>query len=231
MKIKDYLILVAGSLLIGYVFASLSNKPIESVDPDLNITKVTDTVVVDTAVSVKGKRALFIGDSHSAADFGWQYQVCKQTGMTFLNTSVGGKQTYWMLETARMNMSSNYDYCFIYGGANDMAGDRPIMRSVKNIQRIVDLCKIYNVKSVVITGFDPITCVDISRHPNLKGYPARYAKFQQMLLDSIHGAKVVKTHCISRTDCGDYLCHMTASGHRKMAEKVIEELKFKKVIK
>jgi hypothetical protein len=52
-----------------------------------------------------------------------------------------------------------------------------------------------------------------------------------MLLDSIHGAKVIKTHCISRTDCGDFLCHMTASGHRKMAAKVIAELKLKKVSK
>ena len=145
------------------------------------------------------------------------------------NTAVGGKQTYWMLETARMNMSSNYDYCFIYGGANDMAGNRPPMRSVKNIQRIVDLCKIHNVKAVVITGFDPITCVNVAGRDKYKGYPQRYARFQQMLIDSIQGAIVVKTHCISRTDCGDFLCHMTVSGHKKMAEKVIESLAFKKI--
>jgi hypothetical protein len=232
MKIKDYLILVVCSLLIGYVFATMNRSSANVRVPDSSLIKLpTDTMVHDTVVDVKGKNVLFIGDSHSAFDFGWQHQVATKTGMRYLNTAVGGKQTQWMLETARMNMSSNYDYCFIYGGANDMAGNRAPIKSVKTIQRIVDLCKIYNVKAIVITGFDPITCVNITGRGQYKGYPERYAKFQQMLLDSIHGAKVIKTHCISRTDCGDFLCHMTASGHRKMAAKVISELKFKKVTK
>ena len=58
-------------------------------------------------------------------------------------------------------------------------------------------------------------------------YPSRYAKFQQLLVDSIHGATVVQTHCISRTDCGDFLCHMTSSGHKKMALCIIDKLKLK----
>jgi len=140
--------------------------------------------------SVRGKKALFIGDSHTAADYGWQYQLCKKTGMIMQNTAVGGKQTGWMLEVARLSISSNYDYCFIYGGANDMAGNRPPIKSVKNIQAIVNLCLAKQV---------------------------------------IKGATVVKTHCISRTDCGDFLCHMTASGHRKMGEFVISACRFKKI--
>ena len=232
MKIRDYVILSVSSLLIGYIFATKLSTTSVDTDPDLSITTKSDSVPKqDTIISVNGKKALFIGDSHTAADYGWQYQVCKKTGMQMLNTAVGGKQTYWMLETARMSLSSNYDYCFIYGGANDMAGNRPPMRAVKNIQRIVDLCKIHNVKAIVITGFDPMTCVNIANRPQYKGYPERYAKFQQYLLDSIHGAVVIKTHCISRTDCGDYLCHMTASGHRKMADTVISSMKFKKVSK
>jgi hypothetical protein len=81
----------------------------------------------------------------------------------------------------------------------------------------------------VITGFDPMTCVNIKGRDVYKGYPQRYAKFQQLLLDSIMDAQVVKTHCISRTDCGDFLCHMTASGHKKMAEAVIKGLALKKI--
>jgi len=100
-----------------------------------------DTPQVEIVHSVRGKKALFIGDSHTAADYGWQYQVCKKTGMIMQNTAVGGKQTAWMLEVAKLNLSSNYDYCFIYGGANDMAGNREPMKSVRNIQRIVKLCK------------------------------------------------------------------------------------------
>ena len=212
-------IIFAVSFLTSW--ASWKKKPVA---PKKELPKETQ----DTILSVKGKKALFIGDSHTAADFGWQYQLCKKTGMSFLNTAVGGKQTAWMLETARLNMSSNYDYCFIYGGANDMAGHRPAIKSVKNIQRIVDLCKVHGVKAVVLTGFDPITCVDIAGRDQYRGYPERYAKFQNMLLDSIRGATVIKTHCISKTDCGDFLCHMKTSGHKKMAEAVIQGMKFQK---
>lgn len=179
--------------------------------------------------SVRGKKAVFIGDSHTAADYGWQYQVCKQTGMSMLNTAVGGKQTYWMLQTASTVLAGDFDYCFIYGGANDMASNRPPMKSVKNIQKIVNICNERKIKPIVITGFDPITCVNVNGREAYKGYPQRYARFQQMLLDSIVGAQVVKTHCISRTDCGDFLCHMTASGHKKMAEKIIEDLAFQRL--
>ena len=215
-------------LVAGFIITVMAwSKPTQP-------TKIDTTVIVykDTApivYSVRGKKALFIGDSHTAADYGWQYQVCKKTGMVMQNTAVGGKQTAWMLEVAKLSLSSNYDYCFIYGGANDMAGNREPMKSVRNIQRIVKLCKTYNVKAVVITGFDPMTCVDIKGRDVYKGYPQRYAKFQQLLLDSIVDAQVVKTHCISRTDCGDFLCHMTASGHKKMAEAVIKGLALKKI--
>lgn len=231
MKIKQTLLLLIAIFVFGFALSyALWAEPKTLKDPmAVGEMVVQDITPVDTVVSVRGKKALFIGDSHTAASYGWQYQVCKQTGMSFLNTAVGGKQTYWMMETARMNMSSNYDYCFIYGGANDMAGNRPPIRSVKNIQRIVDLCNIHGVKAVVITGFDPITCVNVAGRDQYKGYPQRYARFQQMLIDSITGAQVIKTHCISRTDCGDFLCHMTASGHRKMADAVIKACKFKRI--
>ena len=224
MNTKDYILLTVSSLLLGaMIVPSHTPKSTTHIDTPKII------IPVDTIHNVKGKKALFIGDSHSAYDYGWQYQVCHKTGMEILNTSVGGKQTTWMLETAKMNISSNYDYCFIYGGANDMASNRPPIKAVKTIQRIVDLCKLHKVKAIVITGFDPLTCVNIGNRTAYKNYPERYAKFQQLLIDSIKNATVIKTHCISRTDCGDFLFHMTASVHRKMANKVIEELKFAKI--
>ena len=223
-------------LVSGFIITVMAWSKPTITDPqalgELTI-KTQDTVKAsiqqDTVVSVKGKKAVFIGDSHTAADYGWQYQVCKKTGMSMQNTAVGGKQTYWMLQTASTVLAGDFDYCFIYGGANDMAGNRPPIKSVKNIQKIVDICNQRKIKPVVLTGFDPITCVNIAGRDQYKGYPQRYAKFQQMLMDSIVGAKVVKTHCISRTDCGDFLCHMTASGHKKMAEAVISGCRFKKI--
>ena len=147
--------------------------------------------------------------------------------MTYLNTAVGGKQTAWMLQEAKLKINEYFDYCFIYGGANDMAGNRPPMKSVKNIQAIVNICHKFAVTPIVITGFDPVTCINVTGRNVYTGYPQRYAKFQQLLVDSIHGATVIQTHCISRTDCGDFLCHMTSSGHKKMALCIINKLKLK----
>jgi len=223
MKLKDYVILFGCSLVLGGTL--VNSQPIDT-PPKIDTIR---PIPQDTVVSVRGKKAVFIGDSHTSADYGWQYQVCKKTGMSMLNTAVGGKQTYWMLQTASTALAGDFDYCFIYGGANDMASNRPPIKSVKNIQKIVDICNERGIKAVVLTGFDPITCVNIAGRDQYKGYPQQYAKFQQMLLDSIVGAQVVKTHCISRTDCGDYLCHMTASGHKKMAEAVILACRFKKI--
>lgn len=229
MNIKDRLLLTAASLALGWLLVDATPTIINSTTTKstLVIDTIKPIIKQDTIVDVNGKNALFIGDSHTAADYGWQNQLCKKTKMKYLNTAVGGKQTGWMLEVARLNINSGYDYCFIYGGANDMAGNRPPMKSVKNIQQIVKLCKVYGVKPIVITGFDPVTCINVSGREAYKGYPQRYARFQQLLVDSIKGATVVKTHCISRTDCGDFLCHMTGSGHRKMANFIILACKFK----
>lgn len=228
MNIKDGILLMLASLVFGWAVSSTNQtKP----TPHLDTPKVVIKPIPpqDTIHSVKGKNALFIGDSHTAADYGWQHQLCKKTQMRYLNTAVGGKQTAWMVEVAKQNINSGYDYCFIYGGANDMAGNRAPIKSVKNIQKIVNMCLAKQVTPIVLTGFDPLTCVAVGNRTALKGYPQRYAKFQQMLIDSIQGAKVLKTHCISRTDCGDFLCHMTASGHKKMAEAVIKGLALKKI--
>ena len=231
MKIKDRLLLTAASLALGWLLVEATTMSISSATP--NNTLVIDTIkpiiYQDTIVDVKGKNVLFIGDSHTAADYGWQHQLCKKTQMRYLNTAVGGKQTGWMVEVASRSITEYFDYCFIYGGANDMAGNRPPIKSVKNIQVIVNRCLRFGVTPIVVTGFDPVTCINVEGRDIYKGYPQRYARFQQLLMDSIVGAQVVKTHCISRTDCGDFLCHMTASGHKKIAEAVILACKFKKI--
>ena len=123
-------------LLLGFILTVMAWSKPTKVDTTPTIIKDTTPIVF----SVRGKKALFIGDSHTAADYGWQHQVCKKTGMSYLNTAVGGKQTFWMLEVANASITEYFDYCFIYGGANDMAGNRPPMKSVKNIQKIVNKC-------------------------------------------------------------------------------------------
>ena len=196
----------------------------------------TDTTVVvkplDTVVSVRGKKVLFIGDSHTAYSEGWQDRLCRRTGMTYHNISVGGKTTSWMKGVAFDNVHSGLNYCFIWGGANDMAGTIKPSIAVKNIQSIVDLCRSKGVKVIVLTGFNPKTCIDVTgRSQAWQKYPGRYVVFQKMLQDSIVGAKVIKSHFISRADqdCWDFICHMKGSGHRKMADGIIKTMKFKTI--
>ena len=221
---KDGILLILLSLVFGWLL--LNGYPSTKPNPVI-IDTIKPVIKLDTIQDVNGKNALFIGDSHTAADYGWQHQLCKKTKMRYLNTAVGGKQTGWMLEVAKLNINPGYDYCFIFGGANDMAGNRPPMKSVRNIQKIVNMCLAKQVTPIVLTGFDPITCINVAGRDIYKGYPQRYAKFQQLLVDSIVGAKVLKTHCISRTDCGDFLCHMTGSGHKKMCNFIISACRFK----
>ena len=104
MRIKDGIFLMALSLVAGWLVAeskATTQSPIAQ-----------DTIKQDTVISVKGKKALFIGDSHSAADYGWQHQVCKKTGMTYLNTAVGGKQTAWMLQEAKLKVTEYAIYAY-----------------------------------------------------------------------------------------------------------------------
>ena len=187
-------------------------------------------VVVDTPVviNVKNKTALFIGDSHTANHgFGWQKILSQQVGFKYDNVSVGGKATSWMLNMAVYKLNKDIDYCFIYGGANDMYSNnvKPI-DAVENIRAIARITKRHNIKCIVLTGFDAGKCTRTSN----KNYPGRYAEFQRILLqEGVVGATVVDTRVISRVDCGDGLYHMNQSGHKKIAEKIIKDLHFQEI--
>ena len=227
---KYYFLGLSLALLLGIGFSKSSS--IKREIPQTQSDTIVEKVPVDTVVSVKGKKVLFIGDSHTTYAYGWQDRLCKRTGMSYLNTAVGGKTTGWMLGVLKSNINPGFDYCIIWGGANDMAGTIKPIDAVKNVQRMVDICNSKGVKAIVMTGFNPRTCVDVSRQSKVwQPYPARYETFQKILLDSIKGAKVIKSHFISRKerDCGDFCCHMNASGHIKMADSMISRLRFKTI--
>jgi hypothetical protein len=198
-----------------------NNKQIED-------TVKIDTVKIkpqDTIVDVKGKYVLFIGDSHTSNPNGWQYILSNKTKMRMNNVSVGGKTTGWMLERAKESIHEGLDYCFIYGGANDMYNSQITIESaIRNIQRMVNICNSKGVKPIVITGFDALTCVNTPDNPN---YKIKYSNFQHELLNKIQGANVIQTYVVSKKDCWDGLCHMAPSGHRKMANCIIKKMKFK----
>lgn len=51
-----------------------------------------------------------------------------------------------------------------------------------------------------------------------------------MLLDSLPGVVVIDSRdIIKKSDCADFLCHMKASGQKKVADLVISEMGLKKI--
>lgn len=221
MHSKDRLLLVLSSLMVGWMVVHAQPRTIEKSIPAV-ATPVIDTPIV---FNVKGKTALFIGDSHTANhNNGWQKVLSSKVGFNMINASVLGKTTYWMVNEAVYRLTNKIDYCFIYGGANDMYTSSISPReAVHNIKGIVRICNNLGVKCVILTGFDPVKCTRTS-NPR---YAYRYAELQRLLLTgNIEGARVIDTRVVPRTDCWDGLCHMNPAGHRKVAEKVISDLNF-----
>jgi len=223
MKIKDYVMLMAASLFLGWLFASFHNP----IAPQPVLQDTLPKVDTPTTINVNGKTALFIGDSHTANHgFGWQLQVCQAVGFKMINASVGGKTTYWMINEGVYRINDKIDYCFVYGGANDMYSSISPQAAVENIKGIARICNGHGVKCIVITGFDPVKCTR-TKNPN---YARKYAMLQQLLLtQDIEGATVVDTRVVERLDCWDDLCHMNKTGHTKIARKVIKDLALQRI--
>ena len=176
-----------------------------------------------------GKRALFVGDSHTSAyGWGWQDQVCNQTGMKCVNTASPGKKTSWMAWKLDSHADSTFSYCFIYGGGNDIAAGIPNRKILSNFRAMVNHCQRLRIEPIIITGADPKKVIS-SQAPFWKKYCDEKAKLQQMLLDSLPGVKIIDTReIIAKQDCADFLCHMKLSGQKKIADKVVAEMNFKK---
>jgi hypothetical protein len=227
-------------LLFTFLFLDLYNQKIllqSSVHTPKKQEVLLDSFVLqdslvksaDTLIDVKDSFFLFIGDSHTANPYGWQYNLSILTGFKYKNTAIKGRTTAWMTEVAKTSINEKYTYCFIWGGGNDMVGKSPVEFSVKNIQSIVDLCNQKGVIPVVLTGI-PHTCPDVKgRGETWRNYAIRGEKYKQMLVDSIKGAKVIRTDFISRRsgDCADFICHMNPSGHLKMSVGIMKSMRFK----
>jgi len=221
MNSRFILILSLAVLLVSFAAMSREQKTVP--------VKTADTIQPDTQpakISMEGKLALFIGDSHTSNhSYGWQKVLCDNTRMAMKNVSVGGKTTYWMLNQSVYAMNESIDIMFIYGGANDMAASSIAPdECIDNIQRMVNLGKGYGIPVVVMTGFDPkvITL-------NNPGYKSKYVTLQRLMLTHLKGCTVIDFRSsIVLKDCGgDPLCHMARSGHRKIAEKVIKDLNYR----
>jgi len=219
------------ALIGGVILAFLLNsaeKPLDS--PPQQIVADTVTIQPECPVIVLNKKSLLIGDSHSAFSRGWQTFVSEWTGMEIENTAVEGKATSWMKRKLIQNIDSTYEYCFIFGGGNDASMSVPPETIFKNIEQMVDICNEFGVQPVVILGTSPEKVI-ASNSSKWREYIRIKAQYQELLMNGLEGAYVIDTRdLIEKSDCADFLCHMEISGHKKVADKVIEDMNFYRIV-
>ena len=95
----------------------------------------------------------------------------------------------------------------------------------KNVQHIVNICNSKNVIPVVILGLNVNECISVTKEKEY--FSINYKRYQQLLNDSIVGAKIININTINKNDCFDWICHMKYSGHKKLSDLVIKQMNFK----
>ena len=174
----------------------------------------------------KWNRLLFVGDSLTCYSGGWQHVVSKQLGLEYDNISKGGKRTDWMEKRLREHLSNNSDYgtVVIYGGINDSFAYSHPNLTIKNIQRMVDLCNEKKIKPVVIVGYDPSKVIFKTVYSDkvTEFHRKRYINLQNRIQNEIKNCKIIPIETtIDRTDSGDGI-HLKSSGHKKFYKWVLK---------
>lgn len=171
---------------------------------------------------------LFIGDSLTAYDNGWQDKVAKGLDRDYVNLSVGGKRTDWMLKrlTEHLNQNSKYERVIIYGGINDAFSRRRNGMVVSDVQSMVDLCNQKGIKPIVIIGYNPdkVNRNTMYSEKITREGREKYMLIQLTLVSRLQNCQIVPMdNTIDRTDSDDGI-HLKASGHRKFAKWVLKQL-------
>ena len=174
----------------------------------------------------KWNRLLFVGDSLTCYSGGWQHVVSKQLGLEYDNISKGGKRTDWMEKKLREHLSNNSDYgtVVIYGGINDSFAYSQPNLTIRNIQRMVDLCNEKKIKPVVIVGYDPSKVIFKTVYSDkvTEFHRKRYINLQNRIQNEIKNCKIIPIETtIDRTDSGDGI-HLKSSGHKKFYKWVLK---------
>jgi len=220
---KDLFYMVA-SLMGGIALAFALSGPEVPSDPQEGIS-LADTVIIesDCPEILINKKALLVGDSHSAFSKGWQSFLSEWTGIKITNTAVEGKTTGWMKRKLVENVDSTYDYCFIFGGGNDASIGIPSSQILSNYNVMIDLCKEYGIKPVIITGTSPDKVLN-STSSKWKMYANIKRNYQDSLF-CISEATIIETRwAIEKEDCADFLCHLETEGHKKIANEIIKQM-------
>ena len=174
------------------------------------------------------RRILYVGDSLTCYQNGWQADVAKGLDMKFHNISKGGKRTKWMLQTLQSYLKNNefHSTLIIYGGINDSFAMTKESETLNNIQSMVDLGNQYEMEVIVIIGYNPDKVIKNTVYSDsvTKKCRDRYISLQKKIQDRIVGCKIVPMeNTIDRNDSGDGI-HLKSSGHKKFSKWVLNNL-------
>lgn len=175
-----------------------------------------------------GRRILYVGDSLTCYAGGWQSTVAKGLDMKFHNLSKGGKRTKWMLSTLESYLKKNefHSTLIIYGGINDSFAMTSETETLNNIQSMVDLGNLYEMEVIVIVGYNPekVNVRTTYNDATTTRCRNRYIKLQKKIQERITGCRIVPMdNTVNRSDSDDGI-HLKASGHKKFAKHVLNEL-------
>jgi lysophospholipase L1-like esterase len=174
------------------------------------------------------ERILFVGDSLTAYNGGWQHQLGRMLQIKYDNIAKGGKRTKWMLSQLKQysHKTDRYTKVVIYGGINDSFSSVREDDTIENIQRMVDIAWKMGAEPIVVVGYNPTMVIRETSYPNDVETKCRnrYISLQKRIVTDIKGAKIVPmTDKINREDSDDGI-HLKGSGHRKFMNWVLANI-------
>ncbi len=174
------------------------------------------------------EKILFVGDSLTAYRGGWQHQLARLRHAEYDNISKGGKRTKWMLKELKKKLSetNEYDEVIIYGGINDSFSYVSEDETIQNIQEMVYLVKSVRAVPIVIVGYNPQRVINSTMYSDEVEIRCRnrYIKLQKRMETELKQCVVIPMeNSIFRGDSSDGI-HLIASGHRKFAKFVFDNL-------
>ncbi len=173
-------------------------------------------------------KILFVGDSLTSYNKGWQHQYSKQRVADYDNISKGGKRTKWMLEQLKKYPSNSYRYneVVIYGGINDSFSYVSEDETIYNIQQMIYIVKKMGAVPIVVIGYDPNKVIKNTSYSDEveRRCRNRYIKLQKRMVTDLKWCVIIPMDTtITRNDSDDGI-HLKSSGHKKFSKWVSQNM-------
>jgi len=179
------------------------------------------------------KKLLFVGDSITTGQSAYPSIIQgERSDLTIDRVSSIGKQTSWMLDNLKNQLSSNkYDRVYIYGGINDSFSSVPVSTSLANIQEMVDLINqsgadAFVIQGYVIDGFMDYLKMPITQYVTTKEdyipLIEKYKQLQASISSTIKNANIIKP--INLGDKTQDGIHPNGEGQQIIANQILKTL-------